>query len=183
MSLDKPSLLEQTMYNQIEEEEIEEEIEETEEEVITLNFDNMTATTQEGVIAREVVDGEAGEWTGISKADIEKLLPQPTYKDKIMDKLIETITRKALTDYIGKLHNLMESFETGMMEQDIVFGHRLQLERDVSQKIDNQVGDIRKAIGYNSIDYDKIPDFVKPHVQNYIEKFVVDMIQIRGDIL
>lgn len=183
MSLDKPSLLEQTMYNQIEEEEIEEEIEESEEEVIKLDFNTMTATTQEGVIAREVVDGEAGEWTGLSKADIEKLLPQPTYKDKLMDKLIESITRRALNDYIEKLKNLMEDFETSMRKENIAFGHHLQLERDVSQKLDNQIFDIRKAMGYTTLEYDKIPDFVKPHVQDYIDKFIGDMVQIRGDIL
>lgn len=183
MSLDKPSLLEETMYNQIEEEVIEEEIEESEEEVIQLNFDTMTATTQEGFIAREVVEGEKGTWTAVSQADIEKLLPQPTYKDKIMDKLIETITRKALNDYIEKIKDLMENFNTGMREKNIAFAHQIQLEKDVLWKLDGQIADIRKAIGYNSIDYDKIPDFVKPHVQDYTERFITDMVQIRGDIL
>jgi len=173
----------QSMYNQIEEEVEVDEIEEGEEETFRLDFEKGVATqVEETLIVGENVVSDTMKQV---EAPIPTKPAEPTFENELSEFFMQTLTSKAVSSLINKLHKA----ETEMHEAITIRSPQMgvlssMLEDDMFKQVDSRRKELRAAYGFGMgrVYYDKIPEWAKGYVKNYIRGFVGTAADLMEDV-
>lgn len=196
----KEELQAKQYYNQIEDEE-EFEVEEEEEEVITLDFDKGIAI-QEGVIVGEGLLDKVAEQLNkqveekeVSAIDApapvkepEKAKPasvtEPTYRDKLSDLFIDTLTSRAIRSLMDAHIKLENEVYDDLQKKHRKMGKAYQIHQNaILKSIDSKTNELRKSYGYTGrVSHEHIPDWSKPYIEDYIKGFINEICNLTGDV-
>ena len=169
LSISQPSFIEEQVGG----------AEEEEEEIVTLDFENNTVTEKigEGVAVRN----QDGSIDLVKDPEVERRVKElieknaeplkPTLQQKYQDMITDRVISKAIGSLIEKFNKAEKEAEENV--SNIVGGEiGYALSEKVSLQIYNQKAELRAAIAGGKVYYDKIPDWAK----NYIDEYVYDAI-------
>ena len=157
---------EERYYDDIEVEEIDD-IEEGEEETFTLDFDKGVAIKQEVIVGENIIPKEDKEVVYVE--------PERTFKDDLSDLFIDTLTSKAIGSLIQKQRRLeLETHEAMVRYTDGKMGALgPMLENETFKPMEKYLKELKGAYGYSgNVHYDRIPDWAKGYIKDYITNFV-----------
>jgi hypothetical protein len=145
-----------------------------EDEIITLDFDKGTATEKilEGAVL--LADGkmhviELQEDPGFAPRirEIVKESTEPTLQQKYYNMVVDRFVSKAIAQLIEKFNEVIkQSYD--MVSDGLPAAIGDHLAWDVSDRITKQKRELQLAIAGGHVNYDKIPDWAKSHIDEYI---------------
>lgn len=183
--------VQESYHSNIEEEEDDFEIEESDEEVITLDFDNNLAYEQEIIIGENVVT----DWKELGKQNIHEgemapvqapvAPPVRTYKEDVADLFVNTLTSKAIASLITQHRDLEKT-----LSDEVSKKHAKKMgatfnthENVICKSIDGKVSELRRAYGFTGrVDYNLIPDWSKGYIEDYIKNFISELCTFTEDV-
>lgn len=204
MNSNQEELMANAFYNNIE---VSEEvpstngIEESEEETITLDFNNMTAYTQpeEKIVVPEALSTVSKEtfmkeWKHMMEEG-PKVVPEPvplphvvtnepkvefippvrTYKDDIQDLVVNKLASQAIASLLEQQGQLDIEIDNALDGKKIGTLQGI-LSDELGEVIDKRKRELKQCFGIGGrIDFDKIPTWARSYVEDYITNTIVSM--------
>ncbi|MES9681718.1 hypothetical protein ABWK22_02135 [Gottfriedia acidiceleris] len=153
--------------------------EDEEEETITLDFENKTIFQKEeslivktdGVIdpSKYTLPNECWMTGTISPIDLTP--PKPTFQNELQDLLLNTVTSKAVASLLGKHSNLDNEFDK-LMETRRMGQLGSILGKEIDEIMYKRRMELRACFVGKQVKYEKIPEWAKSYVKEYIENMV-----------
>lgn len=144
--------------------------EDEEEEVVTLDFEDgkMTATEKvsEGVIARDP-EGNISEIHDPAIVEMVKKAYAPTLKDRYQDMITDRFVSKAISNLISKF-NAAERAAFRATTSTLPYGIGDKLGNEFTDMIIKQKRELTLAIANGKVHYDRIPEWAKAHIDEYV---------------
>lgn len=149
--------------------------EEEEEEIVTLDFDNNTATEKvgEGVAVRS----EDGSVDLVKDPEVERKIKEavekhtettkPTLQQKYQDMITDRIVSKAIASLVEKMSTAERETES-LVSKTIGGAIGYSLSEKAGKEIYNQKHELRMAIAGGKVHYDKIPEWAKTYIDEYV---------------
>lgn len=148
--------------------------EDEEEEIVTLDFEKGMATEKvaEGVLARDsqgnVTEVNDPVVVEIIKKTAMSVEEEPTLKGKYQDMITDRFVSKAISSLIEKLNKTSNTiFDEATKSLPTAIGDHLAWE--ASEIITKQKRELQLAISGGQVRYDRIPEWAKSYVDEYIQ--------------
>lgn len=152
------------------------EVTEEEEEIFTLDFENNTAITkQEFVCIKE----EASN-TPLTTIEVASEPLKPTFQQEIENTFFNKLTSKAIASLISKQRELDTDIEEAISSKRMGKLNDI-LDREVSAVLNKRRQELRNCYAGPIVKYDRIPDWAKGYIKEYIENMIHDMDSLLND--
>lgn len=143
-------------------------LEDDDDEVITLDFDDQTIYSKEEVlITKELNTNE--ELKDVSATFPPK--PEPSFRDELQDYLLNSVTSKAVASLLQKHKDLDTELDLLLEKQRI---GRLgdMIDSDIDKIMNNRRLELKDCFAGSNIKYERIPEWAKTYVKEYIKNMV-----------
>lgn len=152
------------------------EVIEEEEETFTINFDNQTIISKEEYVAVKTDN------PSIKSIPIEKVAEplKPTFQQEIENTFFNKLTSKAIASLIAKQRDLDLSIEEAIASKRMGKLNDI-LDREVSSVLNKRRQELRNCYAGPIVKYERIPDWAKGYIKEYIENMIHDMDALLSD--
>lgn len=170
--------------------------EENEEETFTLDFKNKKAFSKtEGVIMSEHIDTSKIVANTITSNEFDNVYPfpgtsyphsetpistlphnplpvelkpaEPTFKDELQDLLINSVTSKAIASLLSK-HRALDNDMDQLLEKRRMGELGNMINKDIEDIMNKRRQELRACYVGADVRYEKIPEWAKPYIKEYI---------------
>ena len=148
------------------------EVFEEEEETFTIDFDNNVVTSKEEMLF------------------VKETTPEPKYvqmpeqtssfKNEIQDVFFNKLTSKAIASLISKQRELDTYIEDGISSKRMGKLNDI-LDREMSAVLNKHRQELRNCYAGPIVKYERIPDWAKGYIKEYIENMIHDMDALLND--
>lgn len=147
------------------------EVIEEDEEIITLDFNkNIAISKEEHLIVKETVD----ERTTKKPVTIHAEPLKPTFQQEIENTFFNKLTSKAIASLITKQRELDTDIEAAISSKRMGKLNDI-LDREISSVLNSRRQELRNCYAGPIVKYDRIPDWAKGYIKEYIENMIHDM--------
>ncbi|MBJ8109014.1 hypothetical protein JDS99_04955 [Bacillus cereus group sp. N6] len=155
-------------------------VEEEEEETITVDLENQTIyQKEEGLIVSQdgIIDPNMykmsktfGDFDGDMRA-IEITPPKPTFQNELQDLLLNTVTSKAVASLLSK-HSALDTELDILMENKRMGQLGSILDKEIDDMMTKRRMELRSCFIGEQVRYEKVPDWAKSYVREYIKNMI-----------
>ncbi|MGE7726943.1 hypothetical protein [Bacillus cereus] len=153
-------------------------VEEEEEETITVDLENQTIYQKEeglmlktdGVIDASLIntfDIRNGHFGGA----LDLTPPKPTFQNELQDLLLNTVTSKAVASLLSK-HSALDTELDILMENKRMGQLGSILDKEIDDMMTKRRMELRSCFIGEQVRYEKVPDWAKSYVKEYIKNMI-----------
>lgn len=153
-------------------------VEEEEEETITVDLDNKTIyQKEEGLMLKRdgVIDASLINTFDIRNGHFGESLdltpPKPTFQNELQDLLLNTVTSKAVASLLSK-HSALDTELDILMENKRMGQLGSILDKEIDDMMTKRRMELRSCFIGEQVRYEKVPDWAKSYVREYIKNMI-----------
>lgn len=153
-------------------------VEEEEEETITVDLENQTIyQKEEGLMLKTdgVIDASLISTFDIRNGNFGETLdltpPKPTFQNELQDLLLNTVTSKAVASLLSK-HSALDTELDILMENKRMGQLGSILDKEIDDMMTKRRMELRSCFIGEQVRYEKVPDWAKSYVKEYIKNMI-----------
>ncbi|PFP65217.1 hypothetical protein COK00_11390 [Bacillus cereus] len=153
-------------------------VEEEEEETITVDLENKTIyQKEEGLMIKTdgVIDPSLTNTFDVRNGHFGGTLdltpPKPAFQNELQDLLLNTVTSKAVASLLSK-HSTLDTELDKLMENKRMGQLGSILDKEIDEMMTKRRMELRSCFIGEQVRYEKIPDWAKSYVREYIKNMV-----------